>query len=196
MDFAMGLSTVDLTRWDPSRLRGAVVALMEGAPAALAGHLPSVAHLKTGAAATLSEGDTGSATYFQSMLELAYLVASADGFADEERHALAELLSKLTGSAVATDVLELHLRDLDDACELLGRRERLRRAAEDFGDGPSRSEALGFAALVAIADGKLAEPEAGALSELGRFFDMSADEVAAVVDDVVGRLGVELERGR
>jgi tellurite resistance protein len=190
----MGLRTVDLTRWDPSRLRAAVVALMDDAPAALSGHLPSVTHLKEGAAATLNEGDMAESAYFQSMLELGYLVASADGFAEEERHALAELLSRVTGSAVEIDVLELHLKDLDDACAMLGRRERLRRAAEDFGDGPTRHEALGFAALVAIADGMLAEPEAGALSELGGFFGMSADEIASTVDDVLQRLNTQLNR--
>ncbi len=84
------------------------------------------------------------------------------------------------------DDLELHFKDLDAAVEILGRRERLRRAAEDFEDDLGRSEALGFAALVAVADGHLAEPEASALDELGSFLGLEAAEVEAAIDRVVG----------
>lgn len=187
----MGL-TIDLSEFDLPRLRTAIRTAFEGAPAALGGHLPTSTRLKQGAAATLADRDHDASVYFQSMLELGYLVASADGFAEEERHALAELLEAVTGAVVDRNALELHFRDLDDAVEMLGRHERLRRAAADFEDGSSKGEALGFAALVALADGKIAEPEASALKEVGEHFGLSADEISEAIDDVIGTVKNQL----
>jgi len=185
----MSLPTVDLSQFGSDRVRAAVQAAVEHASA---GALPTKQVLQHGAEETLKSGDVVASTYFVSILELAYLVASADGFAEEERHTLASLLERLTGDAVHHDQLELHFKDLDDAVEMLGRRERLRRAAEDFGDATRQHEALGFAAVVALADGKLAEPENAALSELGGHFGFSPDETANVVGGIVQRVRAEL----
>lgn len=187
------MEQVDLSRFGAERLRGAVEAAISGATA---GTLPTTARLVQGAKATIeSTGDEISdvSTYFVSILEIAYLVASADGFADEERVALSDLLERITGRAVGHDLLEVHFKDLDDACAMLGRRERLRRAAEDFVEGAFRTEALGFAAIVAMADGKLAEPEINALIEVGGYLGFSKDQVAELVQGVVSRLRAELE---
>jgi tellurite resistance protein len=183
----MGL-TIDLSELGAERLRDAIRAAFQDAPSALRGRLPSIDRLRQGAEATLADREPDASVYFQSMLELGYLVASADGFAEEERHALAELLEAVTGSAVDHDTLELHFRDLDDAVEALGRRERLLRVAADFEESASRSEALGFAALVALADGRLAEPEANVLEEMGAHFGLSETEVAQTVERVVSDL--------
>lgn len=191
----MAISAVDLSGVPAAALRNALEAVMQNASEALAGQVPSAAELKHGANATHADSDATASAHFQSMLEIGYLVASADGFADEERHALAELLSHVTGSTVTVDELELHFRDLADGVEVLGRRERLRRAAADFEDGISRSEALGFAALVALADGHLAAPEVSALSELGSNLGLSENEVAGAVGAVVERVRAELGRG-
>jgi tellurite resistance protein len=155
--------------------------------------LPTPARLEQGAKATLENPEQEVSTYFQSILEIAWLVASADGFAEEECRALAQLLDRVTGRAIGRDALELHFKDLQDSCEMLGRRERMRRAAEDFADGALRSEALGFATLVAMADGKLAQAEIDALVELGGFLGLSDDQVTEVVEGVVGRLRAQLE---
>lgn len=185
----MASKVVDLTHVAPERLQAAIRAMIEGQAAETltrsGHHLPSTASLREGAAAVHGEGDDPKARYFQSMLELGYLVASADGFAEAERNALSTLLEQITGAAVNHDELELHFRDLDDACDVLGRHERLRRAAADFEDSIGRDEALGFAALVAVADGQLAAPEMSALSELGRCFEIRETEVEAIVDGVV-----------
>ncbi len=186
----MGSLEVDLTSFGADQLRTAVQTALEGAGG---GSLPSVDRLREGASATLESRDAEVSTYFTSMLEIGYLIASADGFAEEERHALANLLEQVTGKTVGHDVLELHFRDLDDAVEMLGRRERLRRAAEDFVGGMGEEEALGFAAVVAIADGKLAEPEANALLELGGHFGLTPERVAQVIDGIVARLKAQLE---
>lgn len=185
----MSLPTVDLSQFGADRVRAAVQAAVEHASA---GALPTAGVLKHGAEATLKSEDAEASTYFVSILELAYLVASADGFAAEERHTLADLLERLTGKAVAHDALELHFKDLDDAVEMLGRRERLRRAAEDFADATRQHEALGFAVVVALADGKLAEPENAALTELGGHFGFPPEEIAKVVGGVVTRVRAEL----
>lgn len=185
----MTLPAVDLSQFGADRVRAAVQAAIEHASA---GALPNTEVLKHGAEATLQDEDVVSSTYFVSILELAYLVASADGFAEEERHTLAGLLERLTGDALAHDALELHFKDLDDAVEMLGRRERLRRAAEDFVDSTRQHEALGFAAVVALADGKLADPENAALTELGGHFGFSPEETANVVGGIVQRVRTEL----
>jgi tellurite resistance protein len=189
----MGLVEVDLTKFGRDRLRAAVEAIILTAPRASAAPLPSSSLLQQGAKATLEGRDEPASIYFVSILEIAYLVASADGFADEERQALALLLERVTGHAVGHDAMDLHFRDLDDACAALGRTERLRRAAEDFDDGMSRSEALSFAALVAVADGKLADPESKALLQLGGWFGLSQPQVTQLVEAVVNRLRAELE---
>lgn len=185
----MASKVVDLTHVAPERLQAAIRSLIEGQAAETltrsGHHLPSTSSLRDGAAAVHAEATDTKARQFQSMLELGYLVASADGFAEAERHALATLLEQITGSAVNHDELELHFRDLDEACEVLGRHERLRRAAADFEDSLGRDEALGFAALVAVADGQIADPEMSALAELARCFEIRENDVEAIVDGVV-----------
>jgi tellurite resistance protein len=183
---------VDLTQFGAERLKAAVAAAIQGA--SVSGEtLPTMDRLEQGVRATLSDPYEARATYFQSILEIAYLVASADGFASEERHALSEVLVRVFGHAIGSDVLELHFRDLDDACEMLGRRERLRRAAEDFVDGAYRREVLGFATIVAVADGTLADAEAEALMQVGGYMGFESAQVEQVVSDVVRALRTVLE---
>lgn len=182
--------TIDLKEFGLPALRSAIRSALSAASTGL----PSSERLERAAQAVLTDGDSETSAYFQSMLELGYLVASADGFAEEERHALAELLEAVTGSVVAKDALELHFRDLDDAVEMLGRHERLRRAAADFEDGLNRSEAIGFAALVALADGKIADQEIGALHEIGGYLGLEQREVDASIERVVSDLQQRLSR--
>ena len=153
--------------------------------------MPSSQQLQAGADSTLKQDDSDAGRFFQSILEVGYLVASADGFADEERHALAHLLGLIMGDIVNEEALELHFKDLDDACEMLGRRERLRRAAADFDSGSAKQQAIGFAALVALADGKLAGPELEALKVLGTHLELTDAQVGDAVQRVVG----EIKRG-
>jgi tellurite resistance protein len=191
----MELKPVDLSDAGPDRLRAAVLATIERQTEAIAPgrkSLPTGAQLRDSASAVNRDTEDERAYYFQSILELGYLVASSDGFVDAERHALAQLLEVMTGAAVSSEILELHFRDLEDACKTLGRRERLRRAAADFEGTTGRREALGFAALVAIADGRLAAPELSALRELARDLDLTDKECHEVVDEVVEDVRREL----
>ena len=186
----MGQKVVDLAHVGSDRLGEAVRAVIVGQVADTPGAapLPQSRTLKEGADATRSDGDQGRAQFFQSILELSYLVASADGFAEEERHALATLLGHATEHAVTQDELELHFKDLDESCEMLGRRERLRRAAADFDDSIGRSQALAFATLVAVADGILAEPEHETLKQLGEWLELSESQIDDTVKGVVSAI--------
>lgn len=187
---------------EPERLRTAVRAVLAQQQTempdqavqtdALLGRLPTAAALRASAEQAQQEepADEAAAEYFQSLLEVGYLVASADGLAAEEREALAQLVQHATDSVVDQDALQLHFSDLDATVAALGRRERLSRAAANFDESTTRFEALGFATLVAIADGTLDPAELEVLVELGQHFALSPAQVRSVVDYVA----TELER--
>ncbi len=184
----------------PERLAVAVRAVLgqqrdSSASGAARVRLPALDRLRAGARESVKDeaDDARVAEYFQSLLELGYLVASADGLAAEERDALAHLVEQVTGSAVDYDTLQLHFEDLDATCEALGRRERLGRTAANFEDVSERAEAISFSALVAIADGALAEPEMKVLYELGGHFSLAADRVDATVEEVATAIERELD---
>lgn len=174
---------VELPAVAPERFAVAVRAMLgEGGEMA---PLPSSARLSADAAAAVAEGgDADGSRRFQALVELGYLAASADGLDPSERDALATLVERLTGSAVDHATLDRHFEDLDAAAAMLGRHERLARVAADLGEGDRRDEALGFAALIAMADGRLHRDELAVLDELGGCFGLSASEVRAIVDRV------------
>lgn len=175
---------VELPAVPPARFAAAVRAMLgEGGEMA---PLPSTARLEADAAAAVAEagGDPDGSRRFQALVELGYLAASADGLDPAERDALATLIERLTGAAVDHGTLDRHLCDLDAAAAMLGRRERLARVAADLGDGDRRDEALGFAALIAMADGRLHSAELAVLDELGGCFGLAASEVRAIIDRV------------
>lgn len=153
-----------------------------------------VAWIRDGAIATLADAspDDAVARRFQTMLELAYLVASADGFAAAERVSLAALLERITGAAVDQGTLELHFRDLDDAVAALGRPERLARAAADLDDVAQAEDVIGLVALVALADGQIGTPEYEALVVLGRHASLGVDRIRGLVEAAVTRVGAQL----
>jgi len=183
-------SELTLPAVEPERLFAAVSGALETRPdggvGLLAWHLPSPDRLREGATQALAGNsehpEAGAA--FQGLLEVGYLVASADGLADSERHALAELLERVTGRVADRKIMEQHFADLDAACAMLGRRERLRRAAAEFEDPAARREALGFAALISLMDGAIGEPEREALVVLGEHFEMAEDEIVDVIGGV------------
>jgi tellurite resistance protein len=181
----MSLTAVELPRVKPERLRAAIEALMlvgADAPESLG------KRLETGARAVSKQTGSEPARNFQALLEVGYLVASADGFADEERAALARLLEHATARAVSHDVLELHFRDLDESAALLGRAERLLRAASDIEEAGAKLDALRFAGLVALSDGQLGQPEVTALYELAGGLSLSETDANRVIKPLVDEL--------
>jgi tellurite resistance protein len=179
----MTIRVSELSQVGEARLQRAVRAVVEGQGLLPRERrsLPRIDPLPAGAEARRRDGDAVESKYFQSILELGYLVASADGFAPQEGQALAALLEQVTGEAVNQSALEGYLKDLEAGCAKLGRRERLRRAAADYGDQLGRKEAIGFTALVAVADGTLADAELEALRELGSCFDFGKETVDHIV---------------
>jgi hypothetical protein len=178
------MPSFDLSTSDPARLRAAVLALLSSSDGAASVRLPASGALKHGAEAIVRGTDDPVGALFVSLLEVGYLVASTDGFPDAERDALAALLEHATGRAIDHAAMRLHFEDLDAQVAFLGRRERMLRAAADF-EGAARDEALGFAAVVALADGKLGEPEVAALVDLGTHMAMSEQDVLVKLGAVV-----------
>lgn len=123
---------------------------------------------------------------FITVLELAYLVASADGFAKVERDSLSVLLETVTGSPVKQSVLEQHFSELDRGVAAFGRSERLAAASADIEDQAGRDEAIVLTALIAMADGALSRAEMNALSELAGHLQLSADQTDALVHEAAG----------
>lgn len=164
-------------------------------PSELIGSLPPGGHMRMGAEEALKDeaDDRDAAEYFQSMIELAYLAASADGLADDERDALAALIEHATGAAIHIDTLKVHFADLDATVEALGRRERLVRVASNFQSERAKHEAISFATLVAVADGVLADDERGVLVELGSHFSLSEEAVDTVVERIAKNIADHLD---
>ncbi len=164
--------------------------------AALTQDADFAARLCRGASASVADApsDADTARTFQALLEIGYLVASADGLAEQERASLAALLEAVTGSAVDHGTLTLHFMDLDEAVEALGRRERLARVAADLGDTSAVEEAVRLGALVAMGDGTLSGAELAVLVELGEHGKVAADRicelVTAAANSVKGRLAL------
>ncbi len=141
--------------------------------------------LRQGAADSVSDEPTATATArrFQTLLELGYLVASADGFAAEERASLAHLLESVTQKAIDHQVLDDHFQDLDQGVAMLGRNHRLAASAAALEDVHSAEEAVSLVALIALADGVLAQPEYEVIEALGKHAGLGADRVKALVDE-------------
>src|SRR5688572_24240372 len=97
---------IQLPPADPARLGSAVRAVLteqqERGQTLVMGRLPAPGRLKEGAAAA--------SQYFQGLLELGYLVASADGLAGTEREALASLLEHVSGKSIDREAVLLHFR--------------------------------------------------------------------------------------
>jgi tellurite resistance protein len=172
---------------DPERLLAALCA-------AVTGDEPRAVRLRTSASQCVVDqpSDVTAARWFQSLVELAYLVASADGFSAHERGSLALLIERATGRAVEHELLERQLGSLEEQAEAFGRHQRFARAAAEVRDQPSVDDALAFAALVAMADGRLAATEHDALLELAGHLHIEPVQVDALigvlVEDVKGRL--------
>jgi tellurite resistance protein len=148
------------------------------------------AKLRAGAQQSVADepADIETARRFQTLLELGYLVASADGFAEEERGSLAALLETVTGAAVDQEILQQHFRDLDDAVATLGRRERIARVAADLEDTETAEEAIGLAAAIAMADGCLTRAEHQVLLELGEHVKVSPERIGTLVQEIAARV--------
>jgi tellurite resistance protein len=183
----MGEPIVAFAGATPERIAAAVhaVVVSDGVRAA---------RLKSGAAQSIAEApaDLDSARWFQSLVELGFLIASADGFADSERSALAGLLELVTSETIDKEMLELHLSELEQQVDVMGRTQRLARAAGELDDPSAADDAVAFAALVAMADGHLGGVELDALVELGGVLSIPADRVRSLALALAGEVEAQL----
>jgi tellurite resistance protein len=186
-----------LSSVEPERLASAISAVLEGTTLHTArrpASLPPPDRLEEGAREVIADEvhDIDSAHFFQSLLEIGYIVASADGLSDAERGTMAAFIRGATRSVLEEDLLRQHLGTLDAAADILGRKERLHRAAQDFGDVLTQRQAMGFAVIIALADGTLADTEMSVLIELGGCFGLSEDDVGLIVADITRAVEDEL----
>lgn len=152
------------------------------------------ARLESGAQQSIAEtpADLDAARWFQSLVELGFLIASADGFADDERRVLAGLLELVVSETIDREMLELHLGELAQQVDVMGRTQRLARAAQELDDPRAADDAVAFAALVAMADGTLGQVELDALVELGGFLSIAPDRVRALTLALAGEVEAKL----
>jgi len=166
-------------------------ALVRAVQAALDSQEEVSAILRAGAQQSVapSTAQPDAARRFQLLLELGYLVASADGFAEHERNSLACLLETITGSEIDAAILQQHFADLEDGVQALGRKERLARAAAEIVDPV---DTLGLVAMIAMADGTLSQDEHAVLVELGAHLGLQSNAIDNLVRDAEGRVRKEL----
>jgi tellurite resistance protein len=192
---------------DATFKRGVVLAVQQQSADAIApsvgprsqsGKLPSMEKLQLGAAQLASDTSEGAAEarYFKAMLEIAYLAAAADGLGEGEARAISELIQTTTSNAVGADALDKLFGEFAAQLEADGLEARLDAVADSFDDFMACDEALGFASLVAISDGKLGGEEASVLLAVGMRFEFTLDEVQAILDTVTVTLQMALERAK
>ena len=126
---------------------------------------------------------------FEPLLEIAYLVASADSLDADEREGLVRTFEQLTSTDRAA--LEQHLHDFDDAIAASNRADRLRQAATDL-HPDDRGGAVAFAAAIAMSDGWLGDSELGVLVELGGHLEINAELAREIVESVIARVETRL----
>lgn len=170
--------------------QAAEVATPTVGPRALLARLPKIDRMEQGAEQLFSSippashEDEAAGQYFSAIIEACYLVAAADGLAEEEGSAVRELIRFATGEALLEKRAAELFESYGTLLEEQGLEARLDAVAERLEDFLAREECMGFAALVAVADGELAEREVVVLMALAARFDFSAGEVQAAVHQV------------
>jgi hypothetical protein len=150
--------------------------------------LAQAERLSSGAAQTLARAAAEETTgRFLALLDIASLVAAAAGRDADERQGILRLFEQLTDSVLDRETLEHHFGDLDEAVASSSHGERLGEAAGDLRD-EDRSNAITFAAAIAMSDGWLGDAELGVLIELGRHLALPADKARAQVEQVIQRV--------
>jgi tellurite resistance protein len=153
----------------------------------LAEDLAQAERLRAGAAQSIARPNEETTGRFLALLEIAYLVAAADGFDDDEREGLLRLFGQLTDEVLDRETLEHHFGELDEGVKASGRGERLASAARDLVE-EDRTHAIGFAAAIAMSDGWLGDAELAALIELGGHLSITRENAREQVEQVIQRV--------
>ncbi len=121
------------------------------------------------------------------LLEAPYLVAASDGLDAEERQAMSALLSHLVGSVTPEAVCDV-LSWFDSRLAEEGLQARLAYIAANFETRRDREQVLAFAALLALADRRLALTEQQTLLELADVLGFKRVELQMLVHKISLRL--------
>jgi tellurite resistance protein len=129
--------------------------------------------------------DPHAAALFESIVEAAYLVATADGvFDDAERDAFRQVVLEACRGAVSADQLEALLADLGDQLAEDGVEKRIDMVARGVTRDEHQREVLRIAAVLAHASGDVSEVERGVVVKLSKAFCLPDEHVDAVLKEV------------
>lgn len=121
------------------------------------------------------------------LLEAPYLVAAGDGLDAEERQAITALIAHLVGNAEPDKVCDV-LDWFDERVTEEGVEARIAHVGASFTSRSDREQVLGFAALLALADRRLALREQERLISLGEALGFKRVEVQMLVHKISLRL--------
>src|SRR3954471_15106857 len=134
--------------------------------------------------------DPHAAALFESIVEGAYIVATADGvFDEEERRAFERIVTAATGGAVAQGHIADLIADLADQLEEDGLDTRLQRLGEGIARREHAQEVIRIAALIAQCSEDVSEVERSVLEKLATACKLEPSEVDAALADVAKALG-------
>jgi len=133
--------------------------------------------------------DPLAAALFESIVEGAYLVATADGvFDDEERRAFERVVTASCGGAVGQGHIAELIADLDDQLTEDGLDTRLARLGEGIARREHAQEVLRIAALIAHVSDDVSEVERAVLERLATACKLESSEIEVALDDVKAAL--------
>jgi tellurite resistance protein len=134
--------------------------------------------------------DPHAAALFESIVEGAYIVATADGvFDDEERRAFERIVTAACGGSVAQRHIADLISDLNDQLAEDGLDMRLERLGASIGRREHAQEVIRIAALIAQCSEDVSEIERTTLERLATSCKLDASEVDAALADVKKALG-------
>jgi tellurite resistance protein len=159
------------------------------APAGLGGSILTVAAGSYGFRSTHEDDltmptgfDPSAAALFESIVEAAYLVATADGvFDDSERKAFRDVVLEACRGAVNPAQLEALLADLADQVQEDGMDKRIQMVARGVARPEQQREVLRIAALLAHVSGNVSEVERDVVLKLAGAFHLTHDDVDSVL---------------
>ncbi len=136
--------------------------------------------------ATVPTGfDPLAVTLFETIVEGAYLVATADGVFDEdERRAFERVVVAACGGVVAPGQISSLVNDLADQLAEDGTDRRLQEIGKQVTRKEHAREVLRIAALLAQASQDVSDVERQVLEKLARVTGLDASEVDAALADV------------
>ncbi len=126
--------------------------------------------------------DPVAVTLFESIIEAAYLVATADGtFDDDERRVFEGILSEACGAAVPPQQITALIADLHNQLRQEGIERRIANLAVGQSKTEHAHEVLRVAALVGQASHGVSAVEKGVLERIASSFGLSSTDVDAAV---------------